>query len=180
MQTQRSKDYSDDWFEFKAGLRNRKTLDLHSYLRNTVNCAARITGHDSAANALFEKLTRRAELIKKELEDREAMATHEPLNNDDRKRKLDDLYGFLGKREPGESDGARYDDPPIPTRPTPLAGSPSAIRPLVPTPRKRSPLSSSQIVGNVPPEAMERPPSAFQFNDNNFEEEALDQDTQPI
>jgi hypothetical protein len=136
------KDYSDDPAAYQHGLKARSTLDLTKYLTNTLNCASRITGTDDYANSLFEKLHERAFFIKQELDKRKQTGGGIPTHftpAEERKRKLDVLYAGLSTTA-RPSDGARYDDPPIPTRVSNLHAASAAIRPLIPTPpAKRTP-----------------------------------------
>jgi len=138
----RGKDYSDDPAAFQHGLKGRSTLDLTKYLTNLLTCASRITGTDDYANGLFEKLHERAFFVKQELDKRKQTGGGIPAHFtpvEERKRKLDVLYEGLNTVQRPQ-DGARYDDPPIPTRLHPLSASSAAIRPLIPTPpAKRTP-----------------------------------------
>jgi len=126
------KDYSDDIVAFQYGLKKKSTLDLQRYLPNLINKAAQITGDDEFANALFEKLHERAFFVKQELDRRAPTADKTTLA--ERKRKLDELYSGGRYQEGPYEEGACDGDPPIESRPTPLAPKPSPIRPLVPKP----------------------------------------------
>lgn len=120
----RGKDYSDDWEQFERGLKAKSTLDLTYYARNLVTAAGRVEGHDDFANGLFEKLCKRARLVNKELA---ARGTYNAPKStaEDRKRRVEELLQEYKKvsgddQVAAPSSGARYDDPPIPTRVTPL------------------------------------------------------------
>ena len=123
----RSKDYSDDWDAFERGLKGRTTLDLTYYARNLVTSANRVEGTDDFANALFEKLLRRCKLVNAELK-RRGLASAPKSSAEDRKRRVHELLNeykaATGDGEPTPfSPGARHDDPPIPTRVTPLVST---------------------------------------------------------
>lgn len=120
-QNNRHKDYSDDWEAFVAGLKSKSTLDLTYYARNLVSSASRIDGDDDFANALFEKLTRRARLVNNELAKRGTYNAPKSTP-DERKRRLAELNAQLPAEAqvPLASTGASYLDAPIPTRPTPM------------------------------------------------------------
>ncbi|SRR6266571_9535125 len=174
----RGKDYSDDPAAYQHNLKARSTLDLTKYLTNTLNCASRITGTDDYANSLFEKLHERAFFIKQELDIRKQTGGGLPTTftpAEERKRKLDVLYAGLSTTA-RPSDGARYDDPPIPTRLTRLSASSAAIRPLIPVPppKRFTPpplerqhafsLSCPEIDGGEEEEPT--PEENFSFNEN--------------
>lgn len=126
-----TKDYSDDWDAFTAGLKSKSTLDLTYYARNLVTSAARVEGDDDFANALFEKLTKRARLVNAELKSRGSYNAPKSTP-EERKRRIaelsrdlpPDVQAALPPASVGAGTGARYDDPPIPTRITPLVPTP--------------------------------------------------------
>lgn len=153
----RTKDYSDDWEAFERGLKTRTTLDLTYYARNLISCASNITGHDDTANALYDKLTRRASLVNKELATR-GVGRAPDVPDEQRKRKVaqleEEFSRITGATQPTPSTGAKHDDPPIPTRPVPLV--PTTVRPATP-PRQE----------------------LFAFNER-VEEEEDEEDTQPL
>jgi hypothetical protein len=151
-----TKDYTDDWEAFTNGLKAKSTLDLTYYARNLVNAAARIDGDDDFANALFEKLTKRARLCNEEL--RRRSAYNAPKTTlEDRKRKVDELRAMLpndsGVDTP--SSGATYLDRPIPTRITPLASTSTP-----------SPLSC--------PEDLEKEEDTQEYNHSQYKKFRLD------
>lgn len=122
------KDYSDDWEAFVHNLRSKSTLDLTYYARNLVSAASRVEGDDDFANALFEKLTRRAKLVNTELKNRGTYNAPKSTP-DERKRRIEELSRDLpadvqATIPAATSTGARYNDPPIPTRITPLVPTP--------------------------------------------------------
>lgn len=131
---QLNKDYTDDWEQFKAGLTKRTLTDLHQYARNLVVSSGRIEGNDDYANSLYDKLTHRASLVLAEIRSRPAVPVTTLI---DRKRRVDELTAQLDQlappATPPPSDGARFDDPPIPTRITPLVVN-APPRPASPDP----------------------------------------------
>lgn len=150
-----NKDYSDDWEAFERGLKSKSTLDLTYYARNLISSACRVEGNDDFANALYDKLTRRASLVNAEIS-RRGVDRAPRTTMEERKRKCDELAAQLDKFSPASptpspSTGARHDDPPIPTR----------ITPLIPVPRTRTP----------------SPPPFSLRTDERLEEE--DENTQP-
>jgi len=136
----RTKDYSDDWDAFSASLKSRTTLDLTYYARNLVRAAIRIEGEDDFATALWCKLTKRCRLVNEELHTRKAYAVPK-VSVEQRKRTIAELLkGIPGEEtsseglvEPVVRDGARYDDPPIPSKPTPLVPSAGTVSTLTTT-----------------------------------------------
>ena len=120
----RTKDYSDDWDAFTRGLKAKSTLDLTYYARNLVSSAARIDGDDDFANALFEKLTKRARLCNEELA-RRGTYNAPKSTMAERKRRIEELTAQLPveSQAPAPSTGATYRDGPIPSRPSPLVPS---------------------------------------------------------
>lgn len=151
-----TKDYSDDWDAFERGLKLKSTLDLTYYARNLISSACRVEGNDDFANALYDKLTRRASLVNAEIS-RRGVDRAPRTTMEERKRKCDELAAQLENLQPaspppGPSTGARFDDPPIPTR----------ITPLIPVPRTRTP----------------SPPPVSLRTDERLEEEE-DETTQP-
>lgn len=136
------KDYSDDWDAFVHNLKSKSTLDLTYYARNLVSAATRVEGEDDFANALFEKLTRRARLVNTELKQRGTYNAPR-TTPDERKRRIaelsrdlpPDVQATLPAGSVGTSTGATYRDPPIPTRITPLVPTPGgAFRRSPPSP----------------------------------------------
>lgn len=120
------KDYSDDIEAFRAGLKNRSDFDLRNYRQNLVRAAARITGNDTHAHNLFQKLTLRAECISYELNWRDKNPPNPSLfkyaSAEERKRKLELLERRIAKEEHLDCvRGASADDPPIETKRTTLA-----------------------------------------------------------
>lgn len=167
----RTKDYSDDWDAFAAGLKTRTTLDLTYYARNLVRAASRIEGEDDLANALFEKLTRRCRLVNEELHTRKAYAVPK-TSMAERKRTLDELNAQLPALQAegtvervGPSDGARYDDPPIPSRPTALVPKPGTTTTLATT-EELSPEEDDSST-----EEILSPYKRFKINFENHEED---------
>src|SRR5690349_24566223 len=137
----RTKDYSDDWEAFERGLKSRTTLDLTYYARNLISSACRVEGNDDFANALYDKLTRRASLVNAELS-RRGTTSAPRTTMEDRKRKCAELIAQLESLPstdpaPAPSTGARHTDPPIPTR----------ITPLVPVPH-RTPSPPRRLLSN--------------------------------
>lgn len=129
------KDYSRDFEAFAEGLKARSISDLVSYQRNLISSLGRITGDDAYAQDIFVTLSTRARLIKEELDRRPSI----PIPPQLRKRRIDELTDHLNNYEAatqGKAKGARYDDPPIPTKVTPHAPAPPkmGIRPLIPVP----------------------------------------------
>lgn len=120
----RGKDYSDDWEQFERNLRAKSTFDLTYYARNLVTSVSRIEGNDDYANGLFEKLCKRIKLVNQELA-RRGTYNAPKSTPAERKRRLEELVQEY-KAVSGDdqvvapSSGARHDDPPIPTRVSPL------------------------------------------------------------
>lgn len=166
----RTKDYSDDWVEFERGLKSRTTLDLTYYAKNLISCACRIDGHDDTANALYDKLTRRASLVNAELL-RRGVGRAPDVPDEQRKRKLAELQAEFekatGNSTPTPSTGASYNDPPIPTRPTPLVAAP--VRP--PSPPRQELFAFNERVEEEEDEEDTQPMSPYKKFKVSFEEE---------
>lgn len=170
----RSKDYSDDWADFEARLKSRTTLDLTYYARNLISSASRIEGHDDTANALYDKLTRRASLVNAELL-RRGVGRAPDVPDEQRKRKIAELEEQLkkatGDGAPPPSTGAKHDDPPIPSRPTPLV--PAPVR--APSPPRQELFAFNERVEEEDEEDTQplnyTPPSPYKKFRVSFEEE---------
>lgn len=169
----RTKDYSDNWDEFERGLKSRTTLDLTYYARNLISCASRIDGHDDTANALYDKLTRRASLVNKELATR-GVGRAPDVPDEQRKRKVAELEAefkrLTGDTQPSPSTGASHDDPPIPTRPVPLV--PTSVR--APSPPRQELFAFNERVEEEEEDTQPlnyTPPSPYKKFKVSFEEE---------